>query len=298
MTGRTTAQVLDGTATAAAIKGELTERVAALAARGVRPGLGTLLVGSDPGSTWYVAGKHRDCAEVGIASIREDLPETATQEEVEAAVRRLNEDPACTGFIVQLPLPRGIDTNRVLELVDPDKDADGLHPTNLGRLVLRVNEEVTSSLPCTPRGIIELLERHGVTLRGAHVVVVGRGTTVGRSIGLLLTRRAVNATVTLTHTGTADLASHTRTADVVVAAAGVPGIITADMVKPGAAVVDVGVSRVPDPETGKSRVAGDVDPGVAEVAAWLSPNPGGVGPMTRAMLLANVVDAAEAANLA
>lgn len=296
MTGRTTAQVLDGTATAAAIKGELTERVAALAARGVRPGLGTLLVGSDPGSTWYVAGKHRDCAEVGIASIREDLPETATQEEVEAAVRRLNEDPACTGFIVQLPLPRGIDTNRVLELVDPDKDADGLHPTNLGRLVLRVNEEVTSSLPCTPRGIIELLERHGVTLRGAHVVVVGRGTTVGRSIGLLLTRRAVNATVTLTHTGTADLASHTRTADVVVAAAGVPGIITADMVKPGAAVVDVGVSRVPDPETGKSRVAGDVDPGVAEVAAWLSPNPGGVGPMTRAMLLANVVDAAEAAN--
>ncbi|WP_199424652.1 bifunctional methylenetetrahydrofolate dehydrogenase/methenyltetrahydrofolate cyclohydrolase [Actinotalea solisilvae] len=296
MTGRTTAQVLDGTATAAAIKGELTERVAALAARGVRPGLGTLLVGSDPGSTWYVAGKHRDCAEVGIASIREDLPETATQEEVEAAVRRLNEDPACTGFIVQLPLPRGIDTNRVLELVDPDKDADGLHPTNLGRLVLRVNEEVTSSLPCTPRGIIELLERHGVGLRGAHVVVVGRGTTVGRSIGLLLTRRAVNATVTLTHTGTADLASHTRTADVVVAAAGVPGIITADMVKPGAAVVDVGVSRVPDPETGKSRVAGDVDPGVAEVAAWLSPNPGGVGPMTRAMLLANVVDAAEASN--
>lgn len=296
MTGRTTAQVLDGTATAAAIKAELTERVAALAARGVRPGLGTLLVGSDPGSTWYVAGKHRDCAEVGIASIREDLPETATQEEVEAAVRRLNEDPACTGFIVQLPLPKGIDTNRVLELVDPDKDADGLHPTNLGRLVLRVNEEVTSSLPCTPRGIIELLERHGVTLRGAHVVVVGRGTTVGRSIGLLLTRRAVNATVTLTHTGTADLASHTRTADVVVAAAGVPGIITADMVKPGAAVVDVGVSRVPDPETGKSRVAGDVDPGVAEVAAWLSPNPGGVGPMTRAMLLANVVDAAEAAN--
>ncbi|WP_182111929.1 MULTISPECIES: bifunctional methylenetetrahydrofolate dehydrogenase/methenyltetrahydrofolate cyclohydrolase [unclassified Actinotalea] len=290
-----TARVLDGTATAAAIKAELTTRVAALAERGVRPGLGTLLVGSDPGSTWYVNGKHKDCAEVGIASIREDLPETATQEEIEAAVERLNRDPACTGFIVQLPLPKGIDTNRVLELVDPDKDADGLHPTNLGRLVLRVNEAVTSSLPCTPRGIIELLERHGVELNGAHVVVVGRGTTVGRSIGLLLTRRAVNATVTLTHTGTRDLASHTRTADVVVAAAGVPGIITADMVKPGAAVIDVGVSRVTDPATGTTRVAGDVDPGVAEVAAWLSPNPGGVGPMTRAMLLANVVDAAEAA---
>lgn len=296
MTAPTTARVLDGTATAAAIKAELTGRVAALAARGVRPGLGTLLVGSDPGSVWYVNGKHRDCAEVGLASIREDLPETASQEEIEAAVRRLNADPACTGFIVQLPLPRGIDTNRVLELVDPDKDADGLHPTNLGRLVLRVNEPVTSSLPCTPRGIIELLERHGVDLHGAHVVVVGRGTTVGRSIGLLLTRRAVNATVTLTHTGTRDLAAHTRTADVVVAAAGVPGIVTADMVKPGAAVIDVGVSRVPDPVTGRSRVAGDVDPGVAEVAAWLSPNPGGVGPMTRAMLLANVVDAAEAAH--
>ncbi len=291
-----TAGVLDGTATAAVIKAELTERVAALAARGVRPGLGTLLVGSDPGSTWYVNGKHKDCAEVGIASIREDLPETATQDEIEAAVRRLNEDPACTGFIVQLPLPRGIDTNRVLELVDPDKDADGLHPTNLGRLVLRVNEEVTSSLPCTPRGIIELLVRHGVELAGAHVVVVGRGTTVGRSIGLLLTRRAVNATVTLTHTGTRDLAALTRTADVVVAAAGVPGIVTADMVKPGAAVIDVGVSRVADPATGKTRVAGDVAPDVAEVAAWLSPNPGGVGPMTRAMLLANVVDAAEAAH--
>ncbi|MBX9246254.1 bifunctional methylenetetrahydrofolate dehydrogenase/methenyltetrahydrofolate cyclohydrolase [Actinotalea ferrariae] len=291
-----TARVLDGTATAAAIKAELTERVAALAARGVRPGLGTLLVGADPGSTWYVNGKHKDCAEVGIASIREDLPETATQDEIEAAVRRLNDDPACTGFIVQLPLPKGVDTNRVLELVDPEKDADGLHPTNLGRLVLRVNEDVTSALPCTPRGIIELLVRHGVELAGAHVVVVGRGTTVGRSIGLLLTRRAVNATVTLTHTGTRDLAALTRTADVVVAAAGVPGMITADMVKPGAAVIDVGVSRVADPATGKSRVAGDVAPGVAEVAAWVSPNPGGVGPMTRAMLLANVVDAAESAH--
>lgn len=288
-----TAKTLDGKATAAAIKSELAARVRVLAERGITPGLGTLLVGQDPGSVSYVAGKHRDCAEVGIASIREDLPADATQEDIEAAVRRLNEDPACTGFIVQLPLPRGIDTNRVLELVDPDKDADGLHPTNLGRLVLRVNEDVTSPLPCTPRGIIELLTRHGVPLAGADVVVVGRGTTVGRSIGLLLTRRAVNATVTLTHTGTADLAEHTRNADVVVAAAGVPGIVTADLVKPGAVVVDVGVSRVTDPETGKSRIAGDVDPGVAEVAAWISPNPGGVGPMTRAMLLANVVETAE-----
>ena len=290
-----TAQVLDGTATAGAIKAELTVRVAALAAKGVRPGLGTLLVGDDPGSRWYVNGKHKDCAEVGIASIREDLPATATQSDIEAAVARLNADPECTGFIVQLPLPQGIDTNRVLELVDPDKDADGLHPTNLGRLVLRVNQEITSPLPCTPRGIIELLERHGVVLAGADVVVVGRGTTVGRSIGLLLTRRAVNATVTLTHTGTDDLAEHTRHADVIIAAAGVPGIITADIVKPGAVVVDVGVSRVTDPETGTTRIAGDVDPGVAEIAAWISPNPGGVGPMTRAMLLANVVESAERA---
>ncbi len=288
-----TAQILDGTATAATIKAELSQRVAALAARGVTPGLGTLLVGDDPGSRWYVAGKHRDCAEVGIASIQEELPADATQDDIEAAVRRLNENPACTGFIVQLPLPRGIDTHRVLELIDPDKDADGLHPTNLGRLVLRVNEPVTSPLPCTPRGIIELVERHGVDLRGADVVVVGRGVTVGRSIGLLLTRREVNATVTLTHTGTADLAEHTRNADVIVAAAGVPGIITADLVKPGAVVVDVGVSRATDPDTGKSWVVGDVDPGVREVAGWVSPNPGGVGPMTRAMLLSNVVDAAE-----
>lgn len=288
-----TARTLDGKATAAAIKSELKARVSALAERGITPGLGTLLVGEDPGSLSYVAGKHRDCAEVGIASIREDLPADATQEQIEAAVQRLNEDPACTGFIVQLPLPRGIDTNRVLELVDPDKDADGLHPTNLGRLVLRVNEDVTSPLPCTPRGIVELLTRHGVDLAGADVTVIGRGTTVGRSIGLLLTRRAVNATVTLTHTGTADLGEHTRNADVIVAAAGVPGILTADLVKPGAVVVDVGVSRVQDPETGTNRIAGDVDAGVSEVAAWVSPNPGGVGPMTRAMLLANVVESAE-----
>ncbi|WP_263119508.1 bifunctional methylenetetrahydrofolate dehydrogenase/methenyltetrahydrofolate cyclohydrolase [Cellulomonas sp. RIT-PI-Y] len=290
-----TARILDGKATAAAIKAELAQRVTALAARGVRPGLGTLLVGEDPGSLSYVAGKHRDCAEVGIASIREDLPADAGQEEIEAAVARLNADPECTGFIVQLPLPRGIDTNRVLELVDPAKDADGLHPTNLGRLVLRVNEEIDSPLPCTPRGIIELLTRHGVDLAGADVVVIGRGTTVGRSIGLLLTRRAVNATVTLTHTGTADLGEHTRHADVIIAAAGVPGILTADLVKPGAVVIDVGVSRVTDPETGMSRIAGDIDPEVAEIAAWRSPNPGGVGPMTRAMLLANVVEAAERA---
>jgi methylenetetrahydrofolate dehydrogenase (NADP+)/methenyltetrahydrofolate cyclohydrolase len=230
---------------------------------------------------------------VGIASIREDLPETATQEEIEAAVARLNANPECTGFIVQLPLPDGIDANRVLELVDPDKDADGLHPTNLGRLVLRMSEEITSSLPCTPKGIIELIERHGVSLRGKEVVVIGRGTTVGRSIGLLLTRRAINATVTLCHTGTADLAAHTRAADVIVAAAGVPGLVTADMVKDGAVLIDVGVSRITDPETGKSRVAGDIAPEALEKASWYSPNPGGVGPMTRAMLLSNVVESAE-----
>jgi methylenetetrahydrofolate dehydrogenase (NADP+) / methenyltetrahydrofolate cyclohydrolase len=293
-TGSHRAQILDGTATARTIKAELAERVAALRERGVVPGLGTVLVGDDPGSRAYVGGKHKDCAEVGIASIREDLPADATQEDIEAAVQRLNADPACTGYIVQLPLPKGIDTNRVLELIDPAKDADGLHPTNLGRLVLRVTEPVTSPLPCTPRGIIELLLRHGITLAGKDVVVVGRGTTVGRSIGLLLTRREHNATVTLTHTGTLDLAEHSRHADVIVAAAGVPGIITADIVKPGAIVLDVGVTRVVDAESGKTRLAGDVDPGVAEVAGWVSPNPGGVGPMTRAMLLANVVDSAEA----
>ena len=288
-------QILDGKATAAAIKTELTARVATLRESGVVPGLGTLLVGSDPGSTWYVNGKHADCAEVGIASIREDLPATASQDEIEAAVARLNANPECTGFIVQLPLPDGIDTNRVLELVDPDKDADGLHPTNLGRLVLRMNEPITSSLPCTPKGIIELIERHGVSLRGKEVVVVGRGTTVGRSIGLLLTRKAVNATVTLCHTGTADLASHTRAADVIVAAAGVPGLITADMVKDGVVLIDVGVSRIIDSETGKSRVAGDIADDARGKASWYSPNPGGVGPMTRAMLLTNVVESAERA---
>ncbi|MEU6340507.1 MULTISPECIES: bifunctional methylenetetrahydrofolate dehydrogenase/methenyltetrahydrofolate cyclohydrolase [unclassified Streptomyces] len=279
-----TAQILDGKATAAAIKSELSVRVQALKARGVTPGLGTLLVGDDPGSRWYVAGKHRDCAEVGIASIQRELPGTATQEDIEAVVRELNEDPQCTGYIVQLPLPKGIDTNRVLGLMDPAKDADGLHPTNLGRLVL--NER--GPLPCTPNGIVELLRRHGVEINGAHVAVVGRGVTVGRSIGLLLTRKSENATVTLCHTGTRDLAAQLRQADVVVAAAGVPHLVKPEDVRPGAAVLDVGVSR---DENGK--IVGDVHPGVAEVAGWISPNPGGVGPMTRAMLLANVVEAAE-----
>lgn len=281
-----TAQILDGKATAAAIKSELTVRVEALKAEGVQPGLGTLLVGDDPGSKWYVAGKHRDCAEVGIASIQRELPATATQEEIEAVVRELNENPECTGYIVQLPLPRGIDTNRVLELMDPAKDADGLHPMSLGRLVL--NE--TGPLPCTPNGIIELLRRHGVEINGAHVVVVGRGITVGRSIGLLLTRRTENATVTLCHTGTRDLSAQLRQADIIVAAAGVGHLIKPEDVKPGAAVLDVGVSR-----DGEGKIQGDVDPGVADVAGWLSPNPGGVGPMTRALLLVNVVEAAERA---
>ncbi|MGW3568377.1 bifunctional methylenetetrahydrofolate dehydrogenase/methenyltetrahydrofolate cyclohydrolase [Streptomyces sp. NPDC000941] len=281
-----TAQILDGKATAASIKSDLVSRVEALKAKGIHPGLGTVLVGEDPGSKWYVAGKHRDCAEVGIASIRRDLPETATQEEIEAAVRELNEDPDCTGYIVQLPLPKGIDTNRVLELIDPAKDADGLHPMNLGRLVL--NE--TGPLPCTPYGIIQLLRHHGVEINGAHVVVVGRGITVGRSIGLLLTRRSENATVTLCHTGTRELSGLLRQADIIVAAAGVQHLIKAEDVKPGAAVLDVGVSR---DEHGK--IAGDVHPDVSEVAGWISPNPGGVGPMTRAQLLVNVVEAAERA---
>lgn len=289
------AQVLDGKATAGAIKAELQARVAAVRERGVIPGLGTILVGEDPGSVTYVAGKHRDCAEVGIESIRVDLPATASQDEVMAAVQRLNQDPACTGYIVQLPLPRGMDTNRILEAIDPDKDADGLHPMNLGRLVLRVSESITSPLPCTPRAVIELGRRFGLDFNGKDVCVVGRGTTVGRSIGLLLGRKDVNATVTSCHTGTQDLAAKCRQADVIVAASGVAGIITADMVKPGAAVFDVGVSRVIDPDTGKSRLHGDVADGVDRVAAWLTPNPGGVGPMTRALLLVNVVEAAERA---
>ncbi|NEA42180.1 bifunctional methylenetetrahydrofolate dehydrogenase/methenyltetrahydrofolate cyclohydrolase [Streptomyces sp. SID11385] len=280
------AQILDGKATAAQIKSELKERVAVLRERGIVPGLGTLLVGEDPGSQKYVAGKHRDCAQVGIASIQRELPASATQEEIEDVVRELNADPACTGYIVQLPLPRGIDENRVLELMDPDKDADGLHPMNLGRLVL--NEP--APLPCTPYGIVRLLRQHGVELNGAEVVVVGRGVTIGRPMPLLLTRRSENATVTQCHTGTRDLSAHLRRADIVVAAAGVPHLIKPEDVKPGAAVLDVGVSR---DENGK--IVGDVHPGVAEVAGWLSPNPGGVGPMTRAQLLVNVVEAAERA---
>jgi methylenetetrahydrofolate dehydrogenase (NADP+)/methenyltetrahydrofolate cyclohydrolase len=277
------AQILDGKATAAKIKGELTERVKSLAAKGVTPGLGTILVGDDPGSQIYVAGKHRDCAEVGIASIRRDLPATATQAEVEAAIDELNEDPACTGYIVQLPLPRHLDTRALIERMDPEKDADGLHPINLGRLVHMVD----APLPCTPRGIVVLLREYGVPIKGAEVVVIGRGITVGRPLGLLLTRRSENATVTLCHTGTRDLASHVRDADIVVAAAGVPGLVTAEMVKPGAAVLDVGVSRL------DGKLAGDVAQDVREVAGFVAPNPGGVGPMTRAMLLVNVVEAAE-----
>ena len=277
------AQILDGTATAKAIKSELTVRVDALRERGVVPGLGTVLVGDDPGSKWYVAGKHKDCAEVGITSIRVDLPETATQAEVEAEVDRLNADPACTGYIVQLPLPKHMSEHDVLGRMDPAKDVDGLHPTNLGWLVLGK----PAPLPCTPYGIVELLRRHDVAIAGAEVVVVGRGVTVGRPLGLLLTRRSENATVTLCHTGTRDLAAHVRTADIVVAAAGVPGIISGDMVKPGAAVLDVGVSRV------DGRIAGDVAADVHDVAGWVSPNPGGVGPMTRAMLLSNIVSVAE-----
>ena len=289
------ARVLDGTATAAAIKAELKERVDRLRDLGVVPGLGTILVGEDPGSVAYVAGKHRDCAQIGAESIRVDLPADATQEQVEAAIDQLNADPACTGYIVQLPLPRGIDTNAVLERIDPAKDADGLHPTNLGRLVLNVNEPMTSPLPCTPAGIVELLDRHGVELKGKHVVVVGRGVTVGRPIGLLLTRREINATVTLAHTGTQNLGELLAQADVVVAAAGRPHMIKADQIKDGAVLLDVGVSRIEDPETGKKKLTGDIDPAAAEKASWLSPNPGGVGPMTRAMLLVNVVESCERA---
>lgn len=279
-----TARTLDGKAVAAAIKGELTTRVTALREKGFTPGLGTVLVGDDPGSRWYVNAKHKDCAEVGIESIRVELPATATQAEIEAEIDRLNADPACTLYIVQLPLPKGIDENAIIGRIDPAKDADGLHPTNLGWLVLG-NE---APLPCTPRGIVELLRRHEVPIKGQHVVVVGRGITVGRPMGLIFTRRSENATVTLCHTGTQDLAAEVARADIVVAAAGVPGIITADMVKPGAALLDVGVSR-----DGEGKIVGDLHPDVWDVAGWVAPNPGGVGPMTRAMLLSNVVDEAE-----
>lgn len=281
--GPVTARILDGKATAAEIKSDLSARVARLRDEGVTPGLGTVLVGDDPGSRSYVAGKHRDCAEVGIESIRVDLPETATQSDVEAAVRALNDDAACTGYIVQLPLPAGLDGNRVLELMAPGKDADGLHPTNLGRLVLGE----PGPLPCTPAGIVALLRRFEVPIAGAEVCVIGRGLTVGRPLGLLLTRRSENATVTLCHTGTKDLATHTRRADIVIAAAGVPGLVRADMIRAGATVIDVGITRT------DAGLVGDVDAGVREVAGWVAPMPGGAGPMTRAMLLSNVVAAAE-----
>jgi methylenetetrahydrofolate dehydrogenase (NADP+)/methenyltetrahydrofolate cyclohydrolase len=277
------ATILDGKATLATIKTELAARIARLRDQGIVPGLGTVLVGDDPGSRWYVAAKHRDCAEVGIASIQRELPASASQADVEAVVDELNADPACTAYLVQLPLPAGLDEYAVLERIDPAKDADGLHPMNLGRLVLGQ----AAPLPCTPNGIVELLRRYDVAIDGADVVVVGRGITVGRPLGLILTRRSENATVTLCHTGTRDLAAHTRRADIVVAAAGRPGLVTRDMVRPGASVLDVGVSRV------DGKLAGDVAPDVGEVAGFLAPNPGGVGPMTRAMLLTNVVESAE-----
>ena len=277
------ARVMDGKATLTELLDDLSGRVQKLTAEGVTPGLGTVLVGDDPGSHAYVRGKHRDCAKVGITSFQRELPADATQDQIFGVIDELNADPACTGFIVQLPLPKGIDSGAALERVDPAKDADGLHPTNLGRLVLGE----PGPLPCTPRGIVELCRRFGVELAGAKVTVIGRGVTVGRPLGLLLTRRSENATVTLCHTGTRDLAGHVRDADVVVAAAGVAGLITADMVRPGAAVLDVGVTRT------DLGLVGDVSPEVAEVAGLLAPMPGGVGPMTRGMLLTNVVEAAE-----
>jgi methylenetetrahydrofolate dehydrogenase (NADP+) / methenyltetrahydrofolate cyclohydrolase len=280
-----TARTLDGKAVAAEIRADIARRVAALAERGVVPGLGTILVGDDPGSRVYVNGKHRDSAQVGITSIRRDLPADATQEQVEAVVDELNGDPDCTGYLVQLPLPGHLDAERILHRIDPAKDADGLHPLNLGRLVLGE----PGPLPCTPRGIVTLMRRYDVPIAGADITVIGRGITVGRTLGLLLTRRSENATVTLCHTGTKDLAAHTRGADAVIVAAGRPGLLTADMVRPGAAVLDVGITRT------EAGLVGDVDPAVAEVAGWLAPVPGGVGPMTRAMLLLNVVEAAERA---
>ena len=278
-----TARILDGKALAETIKAELRARASTLAARGVVPGLGTVLVGDDPGSHAYVRGKHRDCAQVGIASIQVELPASTSQEQLASVIEGLNADPTCTGYIVQLPLPAHLDDNAALALVDPDKDADGLHPANLGKLVLGV----PGPLPCTPRGIIELLRRNGIGLNGAEVCVIGRGTTVGRPLGLLLTRKSENATVTLCHTGTVALSRHTLQADIVVAAAGRPGLVTAEMIKPGAVCVDVGITRT------DAGLIGDLDPSVREVASWIAPMPGGIGPMTRAMLLSNVVERAE-----
>lgn len=278
-----TARILDGKALAETIKAELRARVSTLAERGVVPGLGTVLVGDDPGSHAYVRGKHRDCAQVGIASIQVELPASTSQEQLASVIEGLNADPTCTGYIVQLPLPGHLDDYAALALVDPDKDADGLHPANLGKLVLGV----PGPLPCTPRGIIELLRRNGIGLNGAEVCVIGRGTTVGRPLGLLLTRKSENATVTLCHTGTVALSRHTLQADIVVAAAGRPGLVTAEMIKPGAVCVDVGITRT------DAGLIGDLDPSVREVASWIAPMPGGIGPMTRAMLLSNVVERAE-----
>ena len=278
-----TARILDGKALAETIKAALKERVSALVGHGLVPGLGTVLVGDDPGSRSYVRGKHRDCAQVGIASIQVELPASTSQEQLASVIAGLNADPACTGYIVQLPLPGNLDENAALALVDPDKDADGLHPVNLGNLVLGV----PGPLPCTPRGIVELLRRNGVGLNGAEVCVIGRGTTVGRPLGLLLTRKSENATVTLCHTGTVDLSKHTLQADIVVAAAGRPRLVTAEMIKPGAVCVDVGITRT------DAGLVGDLDPSVHEVAGWVAPMPGGIGPMTRAMLLSNVVERAE-----
>ena len=278
-----TAQILDGLKVSGQIKSELAEQVATLKQRGITPGLGTLLVGSDPGSAAYVAGKHRDCEEVGIQSIRIDLDSSATQSDIQAAIRDLNQDDEVTGFIVQLPLPGGINANQMLEMIDPEKDADGLHPVNLGKLVMNLGGEVTSPLPCTPSGILELLGRYEVELAGAEVAVVGRGLTVGRPLGLMLSRKGVDATPTLLHSASKDLESAIRSADIVVAAIGSPHFIKPEWIKPGAAVLDVGITRV------AGKLLGDVDPLVNEVAGFVSPNPGGVGPMTRAMLLKNVV---------
>lgn len=288
-----TAVKLDGRAASKAIKEELADRIAVLKEQGVTPGIATVLVGADPASQLYVGMKHKQSVALGMNSIMRELPADATQEDVEALIDELNADESCHGYIVQLPLPKHLDTDAILERIDPKKDADGLHPTNLGKLVLNVNDPIDTPLPCTPRGVIELLTRNGVEIAGKHVVVVGRGVTIGRPIGLLLTRREHNATVTLTHTGTKDMSEHLRQADIVVAGAGVKHMIKAEDIKPGAAVLDVGVTREPDPEGGRDKVYGDVDPAVAEVAGYLSPNPGGVGPMTVALLMTNVVEAAE-----
>ena len=284
------AQVLDGKAVAKAIKAELALEVIELKKKGITPGLGTLLVGDDPGSHSYVAGKHRDCAEVGVHSVRIDLPANAKEADVRAAIRDLNEASDVTGYILQLPLPFGFDANEMLELIDPDKDADGLHPINLGRLVLAGSEEITSPLPCTPAGILELLHRYDINLSGAEVAVIGRGITVGRPLGLLLNRKGVDATVTSLHSRSADIAKSVKQADIVVAALGVPHFVKAEWIKSGAAVLDVGITRVDN--NGETTLVGDVDPGVLDVAGFVSPNPGGVGPMTRAMLVRNVVRSA------